>query len=344
MVKEKIDSKDPEEVKELTRKARLALLMNQRYTIEEADLYEDCGLKVIKEASLKSIDFEERKPRSLIPSLTEKGEFSLSFTFFDEDEAEVLKEVDSELEVEVKVWEKGNGEGTLRILTKEHTLGSGDELICLRIIFTASTTYRLKMRIAHQGMSTQWSDEAEFTTPEFKECCVWKKCPDDVDECMKYSVYNGNPRIATKIDGGYCTIIGNTPLPLSKVTSWSIKILRPRSNGCGIFIGVAPSDINQNERENWNKCGWYFGCYRSALHSGPPHYYKGKEYGPRKEYGDYVRTGDSIGVVMDTAKGELSFVLNGMNLGVAYEGIPLDRPLVPCVILKWQGDSVELVI
>ena len=31
LVKEKIDSKDPEEVKELARKARLTLLKNQRY-------------------------------------------------------------------------------------------------------------------------------------------------------------------------------------------------------------------------------------------------------------------------------------------------------------------------
>ena len=57
-----------------------------------------------------------------------------------------------------------------------------------------------------------------------------------------------------------------------------------------------------------------------------------------------MHTGDSVGVVMDTAKGELSFVLNGVNLGVAYEGIPLDKPLVPCVILGREGDSVELVI
>ena len=47
---------------------------------------------------------------------------------------------------------------------------------------------------------------------------------------------------------------------------------------------------------------------------------------------------------MDTAKGELSFVLNGVNLGVAYEGIPLNKPLVPCVLLRMEGDSVELII
>ena len=47
---------------------------------------------------------------------------------------------------------------------------------------------------------------------------------------------------------------------------------------------------------------------------------------------------------MDTANGELSFVVNSVNFGVAYDGIPLDRPLVPCVVLKHQGDSVELAI
>ena len=31
-----------------------------------------------------------------------------------------------------------------------------------------------------------------------------------------------------------------------------------------------------------------------------------------------------------------------MNFGVAFEGIPLDKPLVPCVILGCGGDSVEL--
>ena len=47
---------------------------------------------------------------------------------------------------------------------------------------------------------------------------------------------------------------------------------------------------------------------------------------------------------MDTAKGELSFVVDGVNRGVAYGGIPLDKPLVPCVLLCNKGDSVELII
>ena len=78
--------------------------------------------------------------------------------------------------------------------------------------------------------------------------------------------------------------------------------------------------------------------------SGPPHKYDEKEYGPRKRNGEYVHTGDIVRVVMDTTKGELSFALDRVNLGVAYEGILLDKPLVPCVFLGWKGDSVELVI
>ena len=46
--------------------------------------------------------------------------------------------------------------------------------------------------------------------------------------------------------------------------------------------------------------------------------------------------------MMDTTKGELSFVLNGVNLGVTFEGIPLGKPLVPCVLLEKRGDSIEL--
>ena len=194
------------------------------------------------------------------------------------------------------------------------------------------------------GNKSLWSDPILVHTEVDISKCGWKKCPGYVDENKKYSV-DRNPRIATKIGGNWCTIIGNTPLPNNKVTSWSIKILRSeKNNGEDIHIGVAPSGINQNENDsNYNKCGWYFYCGYSGLWSGPPHESKGNQYGPRKENGQYVHTGDSIGVVMDTTNGELSFVLDRVNHGVAFDGIPLDKPLVPCVLLKYDGDSVELI-
>ena len=250
VVKESIDSEDHEEVKELTRRAKLTPLKNQKYSLWNPSEWarkhpcDNFDLKVEKEASLKFIDFEEKKSTNIIPSFTEKGELSLSFTFFSEDEVEILKDLDSSFEVEVKMWEKDK-ENTLKTLTRKLTLGK-DEAACFREIFTASTIYRLKMRIIHQEMSTQWSDEAEFTIPEFKDLCFWKKCPEYVYKDRIYSVDVKNPRIATFIGGNWCTIIGNTPIPLNTVTSWNIKILESEENGGNIYIGVAPSDINQN--------------------------------------------------------------------------------------------------
>ena len=109
-----------------------------------------------------------------------------------------------------------------------------------------------------------------------------------------------------------------------------------------ICIGVAPSDINQNEGGNYCKCGWYFDCYDSALYSGPLTTTNINSMGQRKEEGEYVHTGDSVGVVVDTAKGEISFVVNGVNIGVAFDGILLDESLVPYIILVCPGDYVEL--
>ena len=204
-----------------------------------------------------------------------------------------------------------------------------------------------RVRSVRGNSMSEWSDIVGGKTldaPNFFGSS-WKGCPEDVYWEKKYSLGLFNTRVATKINEDMCcNIIGNAPVPREGVTSWDIKVLKSRkNNGYDIVVGIAPFDINQNGEDNYKRCGWYLNCYDSSLWSGPPHNYKRKEYGPRKENGDYVHKGSIIGVVMDTTKGELSFVLNGVNLGIAFEGIPLDKPLVPCVLLRWGGDSVELI-
>lgn len=211
-------------------------------------------------------------------------------------------------------------------------------------------TYCVRVKTVLKYKESGWSDEAEFCPTEFSECCAWKDCPEHVGYLKRYSLDELNPRVATKMgddddESCDCTIVGNTPIPLNKASSWCIEILESRSDDCeGIFVGVAPSDINQNINGNFNKCGWYLDCFFSRLNSGPPHNYKwpGREYGPRVWEGGYVNTGDVVSVAIDTIKGELSFTISGVNYGVAYEGIPLDKPLVPCVILRNECDSVKL--
>ena len=121
-------------------------------------------------------------------------------------------------------------------------------------------------------------------THEFSEC-TWKGCPDYVNKDRKYLMNEKNQKAVTKENcDTYCTTIGNTHLPQSNATSWSIKILKSINNdGDRIYIGVAPFDIDQNEDKNCIKCGWYFYCFNSTLWSGPPHNYGGKGHSTRKK-------------------------------------------------------------
>ena len=100
------------------------------------------------------------------------------------------------------------------------------------------------------------------------------------------------------------------------------------------LVGVAPFDTDQNEvKHEYRRTGWYYDCFNDVLCSGPPHS-RNPIYKKVMYYGKYYHKSWEIGVVMDTLKGELSFVLDGINYGPAYTEIPLDRPLVPCFIFK----------
>lgn len=192
------------------------------------------------------------------------------------------------------------------------------------------------------GRDYNWSDWSKKVTAKTDVPFSWKEYA-GLSSKKRYTLSKSNHKIVTMTgDDTECTVLGTTPFPFGKVTIWKAKILKSKENdGRNIFVGVAPIKADPAEN-NSEKCGWYFGCYMSALWSGPPHNYSCKGYGPRKEEGSYVKNGDNVGVMVDSGRGEISFILNNLCYGIAFKGIPLDEPLVPCVILKWKGDSVQL--
>ena len=238
-----------------------------------------------------------------------------------------------------RVMMKPEGSGTRKVVW------SGSTPECTISSLDPDTEYEFCVQ---GGTDKYWGDPSEPVTVKTPSWS-WSDCVRFPGRNNGYVVFKGNTKKVTRIASNYdwdCTVTSHVHIPQSAVLCWGVKIAKSlENNGRNIYIGVAPSDIDQCVACNYSKCGWYFSCYCSTLCSGPPHNYScpGKEYGPRKGNGEYVHTGDSVGVVMDTAKGELSFIVNGANLGVAYEGIPLDKPLVPCVILAYMDDSFELV-
>ena len=194
--------------------------------------------------------------------------------------------------------------------------------------FYAETKYLIKVGAKTKEGAWEWSDPTEFVSPELAKCCKWVSERHEI-------IDKENPMVLKSPGGG--NAFGSVPLPLNKITSWSIKFLNYTNNKSSTCVGVA----QYSGYINTYRCTgtWHLHCYDMVVNSSIS--YNCKEYGPRKRDGEYIHTGDSVGVVMDTTKGELSFILGGVNFGVAFSGIPLDKPLVPYVSL---GSDVSVML
>ena len=319
--------------------ARAKLIVEQSYSLHEEEDKKGISSRYSLKTKHNLLKFKEKTNKFNIKEIR-GGKIYFTPVLFNEKEREVLERfrILEEISTISMSYEEGGK-------TTEYKVNIEDNSF-IPDFLRAETTYSFQIKVEYRGETSLLSEGVEFTTPVFKECCTWKECPKNIRfDDQRYYIDKKDPRIATKSRGLIMlgTVIGSTPLPLNTVTSWSIKILKSKYNdGKGISVGVISFGIDYIRMFNFNTIGWYLNCYDSTLCSGYPHNYKGLEYGPRKKEGEYVHNGDSVGVVMDTTKGELSFALNGANLGVAYEGILLDEPLMPCVTLKQGNDSVEL--
>ena len=215
---------------------------------------------------------------------------------------------------------------------------------------TPETKYAIRVRAEWDGVWGEWCDSLEIET-EWSKYFKWAPCPSTVKRKRAYAVDDQRGRVATactSVDGDeHCTVLGAAPFIAGCTTRWEVRILKSRgNNGNLIYVGVAPADMSQDNEKSISH-GWFFSCYKSALFSGKPQNFWCKEYGPRKTNGEYVHTGDSVCASMDMSIGSLSFSLKGnstvSDLGVAFECIPLDKPLVPAVIMFNCGDAVEFI-
>ena len=201
-----------------------------------------------------------------------------------------------------------------------------------------STVHSIRVRTILDDGFSKWSDVLKAETeeePDFRSC-VWKEMPAELSPDRAYCVEANNFPMVTKVNGdGWTSVIGSAPIPFDSVTSWSVNINRNKYPNSNVLIGVAPSDVDVTS-EFPCELGWYFNALDSTLCSGPPHNYSFVPYYERNQ----KHRIDQVGITMDTIKGNLSFNVGYVNHGVAYEGIPLDKPLVPSVVLYYDGDSV----
>lgn len=171
----------------------------------------------------------------------------------------------------------------------------------------------------------------------------WRKCEITTNPEVTYSLEASNSNIAIKDDAkGIASVIGTTPLPMDKVVSWKLNILKSEGkDGGGLYLGAAYEGIAMDD---YGICdaGFFIRPFTAQLWSGAPFNYMNREYGPKKTPGTYVHDGDTIEVIMDMKNGELSYVVNGENFGVAYKNIPTWMPLYPCARIENAGTTIGL--
>ena len=156
--------------------------------------------------------------------------------------------------------------------------------------------------------------------------------------------------VATKVgDEEFIVIRGDTPIPVAQAggastVRWGVKVLKSLKNNGGLInVGVLPAGELPVTGKKLILKGWFFYCCPAQLFSENT---RGKPYGPRRNKEPYVSSGTTVWVTVDTTTGSLSFTLNDegpLDTVPAFEGIPLDKPLVPAVSLCHGEDSVEVV-
>ena len=163
----------------------------------------------------------------------------------------------------------------------------------------------------------------------------FKECPINIRDDKKYTVTGEGKNILTKIGktGSMGTICENELDSSIEEHIWKIKILKTKR--CDINVGVAPIDFDINSSQHYESCGWYLYCYDSTLYSGPPFKYSGLSK-------KYNKVKDEIILVMNMKKRTLKFIINNEDKGDSYTDIPLDKPIVPAVLLYDKDDSVEI--
>eukprot|EP01118_Nematostelium_gracile_P019901 TRINITY_DN9431_c0_g2_i1.p1 TRINITY_DN9431_c0_g2~~TRINITY_DN9431_c0_g2_i1.p1 ORF type:complete len:102 (+),score=28.95 TRINITY_DN9431_c0_g2_i1:92-397(+) len=100
------------------------------------------------------------------------------------------------------------------------------------------------------------------------------------------------------------------------------------------MIGFAPQSAHLNNR-NFDKRGWYLNSYTGNLYS------QNGDLG-RAYYEEEVEEGHVVQVNHNRQENTISFIINGVDKGVAYKNVPADIPLYPCVEMA-ETTTVELI-
>jgi len=136
-----------------------------------------------------------------------------------------------------------------------------------------------------------------------------------------------------KISGGEawnCSAFGNKSLIKGKINKFKIQLTKVTSD---ILFGIIPKTTNINGINNWQKgyvtCSGNFGKHNLGVYT---------EFAKKE-----AKEGSIVEIIADLDRGELSFSLNGNNLGIFCDNIIKDIEYVPFVDIWKEGSEIRLL-
>ena len=136
-----------------------------------------------------------------------------------------------------------------------------------------------------------------------------------------------------KISGGEawnCSAFGNKSLIKGKINKFKIQLTKVTSD---ILFGIIPKGTNINGIENWQK-GYITNSINFAKHNLGVY----TEFAKKE-----AKEGSIVEIIADLDRGELSFSLNGNNLGIFCDNIIKDIEDVPFVDIWKEGSEIRLL-
>ncbi|KAK9834310.1 hypothetical protein WJX81_005519 [Elliptochloris bilobata] len=133
-------------------------------------------------------------------------------------------------------------------------------------------------------------------------------------------------------DKDAASVRADTPVPPdSSVYYYEVAVINRGRDGF-IGIGFATSEVPLDRLPGWDSHSYGYHGDDGCAFKGSG---KGNAYGPT------FTTGDVVGVLFDRVDCCISFVKNGIDLGVAFADVPLEERLYPCVGLRTPDEEVD---
>ena len=144
----------------------------------------------------------------------------------------------------------------------------------------------------------------------------------------------------------------NEQIPAGVVSGYTLRVKATMMGA--VMVGVVPLSALPGSAERlYQAAGWYFYGADFKAYSGLPNRTSGKDVvsgTPAAAAGGYgsgcLRRGDEVTVVMDARDGNMATMYVAVNKCLrvkVFEGIPVEKPLVPVVEFFGTTDVIEVV-